>query len=213
MWRVTNFEKKGLRGNCPLLTITDNLGRGGQSPKVFLIRLDIGHRFLKLTFMMRLLLYDMIEDSLVYTQIWCSWYTFSEHNLQLNLGFRSWHFAYTGEGFTLNSDFRNILCSQEMNLVLILFSQKLCVHERNLYFNIFLSLSLGLVFVIWPCFYALYGKSIIICLIQIRPSPLHPLRSMQWWLTGEKHVMSFSVRKFAESRVVNAGSHYKCHGK
>ena len=48
-----------------------------------------------------------IEVSLVYAQIWCRWWMFSEHHLQLNLGFRSGHFVYTGEGFSLISGFRN----------------------------------------------------------------------------------------------------------
>ena len=37
--------------------------------------------------------------------------------------------------FRLNSGFRNFLCSQEMDSVLIQISQKLCVHQRILYLH------------------------------------------------------------------------------
>ena len=62
----------------------------------------------------------------MYAKICCRLSTFIEHHLQLNLGFRPENFVFAGEGFILNSGFRNILCSQEMDLVLILVSQKLC---------------------------------------------------------------------------------------
>ena len=40
---------------------------------------------------------------------------------------------FTGDGFSLNSGFRNILCSQEMNSVLIPVSQNcLCTPENPL---------------------------------------------------------------------------------
>ena len=60
----------------------------------------------------------------MYTKIWCRLSTFIERHLQLNLGFRLENFVFTGEGFSLNSGFRNILCSQEMDSVLIKVSQK-----------------------------------------------------------------------------------------
>ena len=70
---------------------------------------------------------------MVYTTIWCRVSTFIERHLQLNLGFRSENSVFTGEGFSLNSGFRSILCSQEIDSVLIQFSQKNCVHQRILY--------------------------------------------------------------------------------
>ena len=41
--------------------------------------------------------------------------------------------VFTGEGFSLNLEFRNFLCSQEMDSVLLQVSQNFCVHWRNLY--------------------------------------------------------------------------------
>ena len=63
----------------------------------------------------------------------CRLSTFKEHHLQLNLGFRSNNFVFTGDGFSLKSGFRNIFCSQEMDSVLIQVSRKFCVHQRILY--------------------------------------------------------------------------------
>ena len=42
---------------------------------------------------------------------------------------------FTGEGFSLISGFRKLLCSQEMDSVLIQVSWKFDVHQRNLYWN------------------------------------------------------------------------------
>ena len=58
---------------------------------------------------------------------------FIERHLQLNLGFRSENFVFTGEGFSPNSGFRSILCSQERDSVLIWVSQNFSVHQRILY--------------------------------------------------------------------------------
>ena len=65
-------------------------------------------------------------------KIWCRRETVSEHHLQLYLSFRLWNFVYTVQGFSLNSGYMKMLCTQEMDLVLFLVSQRFCAHQINL---------------------------------------------------------------------------------
>ena len=66
----------------------------------------------------------------MYTKIWWWWPTFIEHHLQPNLGFRSGNFVFTGAGFNIISGFSICLFSQEMDSMLIQFSQNFGVNQK-----------------------------------------------------------------------------------
>ena len=76
---------------------------------------------------------------------------------------------FTGDGFSLNSGFRNILCSQEMDSVLFQVSQKFCVHQRILYSAIFretISCKLYIGIKLVPhsvSAYTVYSSNLVIC--------------------------------------------------
>ena len=59
--------------------------------------------------------------------------SFTDVDLQLNLGFRSEKNLFTDVGFYLKSGFKKILCSQMLVFALILDSRKYCVHQLSLY--------------------------------------------------------------------------------
>ena len=70
----------------------------------------------------------------VHNSLWTQ-YTFTDVDLQLNLGFKSRNIVFTDVGFHLKSGFKKLLCSQMLVFTLILASRKYCVHQFFLYLS------------------------------------------------------------------------------
>ena len=68
----------------------------------------------------------------VHNNLWTQW-TFTDNELQLNLGFKSENIVFTDVGFHLKSGFKKLFCSQMLVFTLNLASRKYCEHQFFLY--------------------------------------------------------------------------------